>query len=718
MVVVLGVSGALFSPAWHRVAPLRPRLRRHARILRHSYTDGTWYLLQDDATGQFHRFTPEAWEVIGRFDGRATVQQVWEAAAARLGDAMPTQTQVVQLLGQLQQADLLRVEASGDVARLSERARRERGRKTRQRMMTPLSLYVPLLDPERFLARTAFLVSWMFTRWGFALWLAIIAATGVLAAVHAKALFGSLADQAFTLQNLALLAVLYPLVKVLHELGHAYAVKRWGGEVHELGVMLIVLYPVPYVDASAAAGFRSRTERAVVGAAGMMVELLVAALAVWVWVMAEPGPLRAVAANIVVLAGLSTLVFNGNPLLRLDAYYILSDLTGVPNLAQRGNQQLGHWFATALGAKDMTPPATSRGEAAFLGLYALASFAYRLLVVTVVVAVVASQSLLIGALVGVWAFVAAFVWPALKVLARPHTDARLRRIRGRIHAAWIGAAAFLALLLFWVPAPYATRAQGIVWPAEEAMVRAETPGFVRALLAEPGALVRPGQPLLQLEDLELDQRVAALEAGLLRAEREYQAALADRGQAVALLETLAFLRGQLDRAREQQAQLILRAATAGTLQLTDPERMIGVWMPRGERAATIADPERLAVLALVREDDIAAVRGRLARIELRFASPPHAVQEARVIRIVPAATRELPSAVLSLAGGGPFAPDPSARDGGTAFERLVRLDLAAPDLAGRRIEERVHVLFVHDPEPIGWRWLRWLRRGFQRQFGV
>ena len=269
-----------------------------------------------------------------------------------------------------------------------------------------------------------------------------------------------------------------------------------------------------------------------------------------------------------------------------------------------------------------------------------------------------------------------------------------------------------------LPVPYATRAQAIVWPPEEATVRALTPGFVEEIAAPPGSAVAPGTPLLRLADPEVDQRVATLEAALLRAEREYQAALADRGQAVALIETLGFIRGQLDRARQAQAELLVTANAVGHFAPADPERMLGLWKDRGDLLGHVEDPARFTLLALVREDDIALVRDRLRSIELRFVSPPHGVQQASLLRLVPEASQALPSPVLSLAGGGPFAPDPAARDGATAFENLVRLELGVADLAERRIEERAHVLFVLEPEPLGQRWWRWLRRAFQRQFGV
>jgi len=130
-------------------------------------------------------------------------------------------------------------------------------------------------------------------------------------------------------------------VKALHELGHAYALKHWGGEVHELGLMFLVFLPVPYVDATGSASFGQKWQRALVGAAGIIVELLLSAIALFIWLNAEEGLVRAFAFNVMVIGGVSTVFFNGNPLLRFDGYYILSDLVEIPNLGDRSKRYLG-----------------------------------------------------------------------------------------------------------------------------------------------------------------------------------------------------------------------------------------------------------------------------------------------------------------------------------------------------------------------------------------
>ena len=109
-----------------------------------------------------------------------------------------------------------------------------------------------------------------------------------------------------------------------------------------MGIMLLVLTPIPYVDASSASAFRTKWERIMVGAAGMAVELFIAALALFVWINIEPGTVRAILYNMIFIASVSSLLFNGNPLLRYDAYYILGDLLEIPNLGPRGIQYLGY----------------------------------------------------------------------------------------------------------------------------------------------------------------------------------------------------------------------------------------------------------------------------------------------------------------------------------------------------------------------------------------
>jgi putative peptide zinc metalloprotease protein len=200
------------------------------------------------------------------------------------------------------------------------------------------------------------------------------------AAQHWNELTQDIGNRVLAPENLLVLGLVFPLLKAAHEFGHACAVKAWGGEVHEMGVMFLVMMPVPYVDASAASAFAQRRQRVIVGAAGMAVELCIASAALLFWLDMQPGLPRAVLFNVMLIAGVSTVLFNANPLLRFDGYYILSDLIDIPNLRQRAQQYLGAVLQRGLfGIANDAVQATPR-EAAWFLFFSIASFIYRLTV--------------------------------------------------------------------------------------------------------------------------------------------------------------------------------------------------------------------------------------------------------------------------------------------------------------------------------------------------
>ena len=325
------MAGTLFSPSWYRVAGLKPRLRTHVDIHRHSYRGTIWFVLQDHSSGRSHRLTPAAYAFIGLMDETRTVQNIWDLCNERGGRDAPTQDDVVRLLGQLHAADALICDVPPDTRELFRRFQRQRRQTWRQRLWTPLAIRVPLFDPDAFLERTAFLVRPLFGRLGALIWLAVVTAGLVLAGLNWSTLTEDVVDRVLAPQNLVLLWFVYPLVKAIHELGHAYATKIYGGEVHEIGVMFLVFVPVPYVDASAASSFPDKRQRMAVGAIGIGVEMLLAAVAVFVFAHATIGLVHAIAYNVILIGGVSTILFNGNPLLRFDGYYVLTDALELPN---------------------------------------------------------------------------------------------------------------------------------------------------------------------------------------------------------------------------------------------------------------------------------------------------------------------------------------------------------------------------------------------------
>ena len=289
------MSDSLFSPSWYRVAELKPRLRNHGEVHRHDYRGKVWFILQDHASGRSHRFSPAAYSFIGLMDGNSTVQQLWDTVTEQAGDKAPSQDEVIRLLGLLHSADILISDVTPDSRELFRRYQRQERMKLKQRLWTPLAIRIPMFDPENFLERSLSFARLLINRYTAVLWLMVVLTGVVLAAVHWSDLTENVVDRALLPQNLLLLWFVYPVVKTFHELGHAYVTKLNGGEVHEIGIMFLVLMPVPYVDVSSAWGFRDKHKRMAVGAAGIAVELFLGALALFVWLSVEDGVVHAIA---------------------------------------------------------------------------------------------------------------------------------------------------------------------------------------------------------------------------------------------------------------------------------------------------------------------------------------------------------------------------------------------------------------------------------------
>ena len=209
----------MLSPVWDTVADLRPILAPRTEFNRQSFRGQVWYILQDHTTARFHRFSTVAHYLISHMDGRRSLQQLWDMTLERWGDAAPGQTEVIQLLSQLYQRDLVVCDMSVDVRNLLSRAERRQRMTRRQKFMSPLSIRFPLLDPDKFLDCTAHLVNPLFSRLGFAVWALIVCAGLVLAGMHWSELTGNLADKVFSPNNIVIMVLIYPVVKLFHELG-------------------------------------------------------------------------------------------------------------------------------------------------------------------------------------------------------------------------------------------------------------------------------------------------------------------------------------------------------------------------------------------------------------------------------------------------------------------------------------------------------------------
>lgn len=713
------MSTSLFSSSWYQVSDIRFRLRNHAEIHRHIYRGQLWYVLQDRVSGQFHRFTPEAYQIIGKLDGGHTLQNVWEAACEILDEDMPTQDELISLISKLYRANILKSDVAPNIEDLRSRHKSIIRKKFFQKIKSPLGIRIPLFDPDAFLDRTKHFIDPIFSTVGLFLWLSLIIYALLMAGINWQSLSTNISDQVLGLQNLILIGLIYPVVKLIHEFGHAYALKRWGAEVHEMGIMFLVFFPVPYVEASEAISFPNKNHRMVVGAIGIIVESFLAAVAMLVWMYAEPGIVRSIAFNVMVISGVSTLLFNGNPLLKFDAYFVLADFLEMPNLGARSNQYVGYLIKKKLlRVKELDSPATSFKEGCWLLSYSISSFFYRFFVMLAIALFVASEYFFLGVLVAIWSIYLSFIQPLLKILAMPMTDEQLKPKKIKAYLIGISFVGALVMLLGVVPFPYSTTTHAVFQPTEKDFVRANVEGFITKLVATPGSKVDKGDLLIITEARELLAEAAILKAQVNEAEARYQANLDDTNRSEIIRKEIEYLKEEYEGKLDRESSLEILSEQSGIFNLADSEPLIGRYVGRGQLLAYVVDYNNMLAITLVNEDSINKVVNNTHAIEVKLSSASEHSYAASIKRVTPSSSFDLPSPVLTLDGGGLIAADPRQSQKLQAFNRHFFIELEINEASNKFLEERVYVVFKHDPEPLFYRWYRDVRRVFLRQLDV
>lgn len=712
-----------FSESWHRVAEVRVALRSSVRAHRQVFRRQEWVLLRDSHSSDWFRITEDAWAFVSRLDGRRTVAEAWTLAVEDHPSGTLTQEEVVQLLGHLNLSNLLTFDRASAGSSLFERYRKRRQRETKALLAGFLSIKIPLFDPDRALQACMPLIRAVLSPFGAVAYLMLLALAGKALIERSDALFAQGAG-VLAPSNLGLLYVGFVLAKVVHEIGHAAMCRRFGGEVHKLGVMLLIFAPMPYVDATASWGFRQRHQRLLVGAAGVLSELAVAAVAALVWAYTAPGAVNALAYNVIFVASVSTLLFNLNPLLRFDGYHILVDLIDVPNLFQRSREQLRYLaerFIFRLPAA--RPAARTPTEALLLPLYGATSLGYWALLMASIIFFIATQYLDFGVLLAWILGFMVLVVPLWKFLKYLTTSPRLRHFRARTIGLTLALVLLVLAPLTTVPMPDRVRAPGVVEAVNFRVVNSESSGFLERLQAQPGSAVRAGQPLLTLRnpELEADLRAALLQREQLRAQEL-------RATAVALADVAPLRRqrqavdGLIDELQRQIEALTLISPIDGIWSAPESDLAVGLWLARGASAGVVVDPREWRFVAVLPQVATHLFDSQVRAAEVRLRGQEGTNVVADDVRIVPFETGTLPSQALGFAGGGEVAVSPQDPRGLTAVEPFFRILARVPapsdapvGLAHGRLGTMRLTL---ESRPLLLQWERDLRQFLQRRFRV
>lgn len=732
------VDRPTFSESWFRVADLRPRLRSTVQVHRQHFRGRMWYVLEDPSSNQFFRLNPAAYRFVGLLDGRRPVAEVWRLCNEELGDAAPTQGEAIQLLGQLYTSNLLGADLPPDAEGLFRRYRKRVRREVQSQLTNFLFIRIPLLDPDHFLDRWVGVFGRIFSWVGMILWLVLVG----IGLYSLAGRFGELVGQSENMlapDKLPLLYASFVLLKIFHEFSHAFACKKFGrkegtrGEVHIMGVMFLVFMPLPYVDASSAWAFRRKWHRVLVGAAGILTELAIAGIAAAVWANTEPGVVHAIAFNIIFVASVSTVLFNGNFLLRFDGYYILSDLLEIPNLYQRARQYLYYLvrrYVWRVRQAQVRNPAHTPGERVWFVAYGIASTAFRVFITVRIVLFLGKrlprELFFVAVALGIGAFIGWVIVPLAKFIRYLATGGELARVRGRAVFSTILVALAVVGGIGLTPFPDRSRVEGVVEPVRLAEVHMEVDGFLEDHLPSGEQVTPDGPVLVRAVNPELDHRRAQLLAERKRLEKRKSLAQAldERAAAEAIQEQIEALGEQIDRVEEQLAALEVRAPLAGKWVAPDLDRARGAYLRRGSKVGLVADLDEVIVRATAGQDVAAMLVGEAKpQVQIRVKGRPDIYLTGSIERILPAGQEELPSAALGYAAGGPVQTEVDDRRGTRAAERFFEIQVAPhlgelPEGMSLLAGQRVVVRFEMAARPLARQWWRTLRQLFQRRFHI
>lgn len=728
----MAVNRPTFHEAWYRVAELHPRLLSGVQVYRQHFRGQMWYVLEDPSNNQYSRISDEAYRFIGMLDGRRTVSQAWRICNEQLADRAPTQGEVIQLLGQLHGVNLLYADLPPDSESLFNRYRKRVGREVKGQLMNLLFIKIPLIDPDHFLDLWVGIFGRLFSWFGLILWSILLAIGLYSVADNIRELFHQSSD-ILAPDNLILLYLSFVLIKIFHEFGHAFACKKFGqlnqsrGQVHTMGIMFLVFFPLPYVDASSAWAFRNRWHRAMVGMAGVMVELSAAAIAAIIWSNTSTGTLHIIAYNIIFVASVSTLLFNGNPLLRFDAYYVLSDLLEIPNLGHRSRNYIYYLVKRyCWGLKRAQNPSYTFGESLWFVFYGLASMAFRVFICVRILLFLNDrlpEELFI--LVPLFAFSAIAAWvfvPFGKFVQFLATGAELTRNRGRAIGSTLVIFCLIIVGIGLIRLPDYWRVEGVVEPVNLAIVHAESDGFVVGFLPSESKVSSGGTPLIQAVNpkLEAEKKSSVAELLSLKIKRriaetqEIAAAQILDEQIEALNETIARLEFELD-------SLNIKASLSGTWIAPDIEHYKGVYLERGKSIGFVANLNDVIIRATAGQKVAAMLMEQADKdVEFRVKGQPKLLMTGKIEQIFPSGHEMLPSEALAYAVGGPMPTAPQDPQGTKSAEMFfeIRIKPNAGSsihlLTGQRVVARIRMY----PKPLALQW--WLsgRQLFQRRFHI
>lgn len=624
-----------------------------------TYQGVEYWVVKEPLGQKYYQFPPHVFWLLEQLDGNQSIESLMDEFHRVNSPKRITRNELQQLITRFHKDALVTSDVSGQGPELLQRGRKTAAMERFTAMSNILAVRWRGFDPEGILN---FLIRW--TWWIFtptAVVLTVILGTIALLSVMVNfAAFQSRLpgfDAFFDPTRWVMFGAVLCGTKVIHEFGHGLSCKRLGGECHEIGFMLLVLTPCLYCNVSDSWRLPNKWHRAAIGAAGMYVEVMLATIATFLWWFVEPGWVQDVCLQIMLISSVSTVLFNGNPLLRFDGYYILSDILEIPNMNQKSTKSLTtllgrHWLGLEIPDDSLMP--TNRPWA--FAMYTVASFLYRWIIMFSIVTFLiiwlepyGLESVGIG--IAIFSGVGMLVWPSYRLFKYMSVPGRMHQIEKLRFTVITAIGLALIGLIMFVPFPSYLRCDLIMVPREMETIYVMEAGLLEECHVENGSTVQAGDKIATLKNLDLEIFLKDAQSQLSEKVNERKTILAGASalggaeyfNKISTIDSeiaqLRKIKMQLDR---RVSQLEITAKISGTVletpyQSGSPGEEIDqqpfltgknkdVSAMKGQRFCEVADLSKWHAIVLLTEDQIKfAEAGKKTKIKL-YAEPGRVIE--------------------------------------------------------------------------------------------
>lgn len=615
------------------------------------------YLVEDETTGRFFRLGRSQYTFLTMLDGRRTVSTAMMKCATLLRQDAIDEAETALLCKWAIESGLVESETGNS----AERRHEQHSNHQKQKLMSwvnPLMLRIPLCNPDRFVSAATQYLGFLVSPVGAIVWLATVVWGFFQLAPHLNRFYTQRSDS-FGFHDIVWIGVSWLLLKLVHELAHSIVSCKFGGRTHTCGVLLLMMIPMPFVDLTSSWKFDNKWKRILTSAAGMMMEIFVAAIACMVWVHSSPGPLQYHAGNLIISATLHTLLFNINPLMRFDGYYMLADYLEIPNLSGHGRQWLKNVFSWMYFGKQV-PPLKETG--------------YRALAVRVygVLAMVWSTSVFLGLTLAACSLIEGFglliaVSSVVLWLGVPLVKLLRYLVAGtdfeRPNRLWFSCAVLVTFVavgsfLFLCPSPSAMSAPVVFDYEPLSIVRSKTHGFASKLHVEDGQTVEKGDLLISLSNPDMQHELTSLQTDIEISKLTINTLLSENriSQMQIEEESMKSMKQRYAELTDHVANLEVRAPQSGTIIARDLASIEGKYFSPGQELVSIGTPGLIHAIALAEQTDIDWIKNDTQRTVEVFVWGRNCSEmvQGRIKHVDPRARDQVVHEAFAATAGGPL----------------------------------------------------------------